>query len=215
MPVMIPPWLAHSSDAGRARRPWSLTRRAHLKTTPPRACERYVCTRVSLWRGFVALALAAQFGFAGCQNAGPRDTQVGPAPTVVEAPADADPHPNTTVIPVNSADRVDFDVQGVSLTVTLADAEAIKAALIARLQQQPDVEDRDYLIKVTQQLSSSIRDGSVRVAGWYLQVRHGKLQLMFRMPAGPLSAPMYVATVERHENDWVVVSILQGEILRR
>lgn len=188
MPLMISRWPAHSSDAR--------------------------------WTGLLVLVLAAPSGPAGCQNHGPRDTQARPGPTAVEVPAvaaptGAEPDPQPTVTPVKSGESVNFDVGGVSLTVTLADAEAIKAALLARLQQQPNIDDRDYLVKVTQQLSPSIRDGSVRVAGWNLQVNGDKLQLRFRMPPRQLAVPMYLATVERRGTDWVVVNISQGEILRR
>jgi hypothetical protein len=121
------------------------------------------------------------------------------------------------VTPVEeSDDHAELEVGGKRLVVTLADTEAIKAALLARLQQQPSfIEDRDYLMKGAQHGSSYIVDGSVRIAGWSLEVRDDKLQLYHRMPARPLGMPFYAADLESRGEKWIVGDIVQGQIHRR
>ena len=169
-------------------------------------------------RSLLALALAMQAGVLGCQNVSQREAQIHPDPI----PAAAPPAPVVQASPVSAANSEDtlssantgtttVEVAGQRLLVTLADARVIKAALLARLRQS-QVEDRDYLIKATEQVAPTIDQGVLRIGIWILQAQGGKLALTYRMPAGPEAAQAYRAGVTKEGPSWVVQDVVAGQI---
>ena len=135
-----------------------------------------------------------------------------PTQAVASASRAPEPIPEKAVAPLEESDeRADLEVGGKRVTVTLADTETIKAALLGRLRQQTSfIEDRDYFINAAQHGSSFISDGSVNIAGWNLQVSDNHLQLYYRMPARPMGMAFYAADVEKRGREWIVREIVQG-----
>jgi len=101
------------------------------------------------------------------------------------------------------------------MVLTLADGEAIKSALLARLEQQTNLDDRDYLLTATRSVSPLIDDGVMRIGSWILDMQRGKPQLTYRMPPGRVAALMYVAPLQRVGSVWQVDDIARGEIRLR
>jgi hypothetical protein len=88
--------------------------------------------------------------------------------------------------------------------VSVKDAEIIKAALVARIEQS-SVEDRDYLINMTRTAQPSIDDeGVVRIGGWVLEDRGADYFVRFRMPGGRELMKAYRANVTRSGSSWSV-----------
>jgi hypothetical protein len=158
----------------------------------------------------VSLLLASAVLALGCQRKGSSEPQVRPDPQVAEtaaastASAVAAPSSGTTV-----------DSGEVHMTLTLADGEAIKAALLAQLQKQTDLEGGEYLVNATRNVSPRIGDGVMRIGNWLLQLQRDKLRLTFRMPAGNVAARMYTAPVTREGSSWQVGEVFAGEIRLR
>jgi hypothetical protein len=170
--------------------------------------------RIALSRRTAALVVGASLCAAACQNGTQHEITVRASP---DTPASAESQPKAMVRAVPNTDRAEFDVAGVHMTVTLADAEAIKAALLARLAQQKDLAERDELIKSTQQVAPSIDDGVVRIGTWILQAHGRKLALTYRLlpVQGAPSSPMFRAEVVKNGSTWAVQDVNVGEVRAR
>jgi hypothetical protein len=99
-----------------------------------------------------------------------------------------------------------------SVQVTLADAEAIQAALLARLRQQTELAERDELIAATQHVTPSIDGDIVRMGLWILDVRDRKGTLTYRLPPQPGASfmPIWRADVAKTGATWVVQDVRVG-----
>jgi hypothetical protein len=93
-------------------------------------------------------------------------------------------------------DMVALDLRGHPMKVTLADGEAIKAALLVRLKKS-DLADRDALIKMTENAPVLIDSGILRVGAWLLQAQDDALRLTYRGPFGPAMAEIYRAEIAK------------------
>jgi len=107
-------------------------------------------------------------------------------------------------------DTAEFDVAGVRMTVTLADALSIEAALLARLQQA-ELEDRDELIQGARDNRPSIETGAVRIGTWILRPDRNRLMLVCRLATGG-PGPTYRAEVTREGQTWTVGPVQSGMI---
>ena len=146
----------------------------------------------------------------GCQKKGTSEPQVSPDPNVTETAVASAAAPIAAPSPGNAADSGE-----VHMTLTLADGEAIKAALLAQLQKQTDLEGGEYLFNATRNIAPTTDDGALRIGNWMLQLHRDKLKLTFRMPAGNVAARMYTAPVIRQGSGWQVGEVFSGEIRLR
>jgi hypothetical protein len=115
--------------------------------------------------------------------------------------------------PFKGPDQTVVDLAGQEIVITLDDARALKVALLEHLKGS-QIEDRDYLIRMTTQAPAWIDpDGFVRIGGWLLQPRGGSLTLTYRMPAGAESTRAYVAYPVKDKQAWKV-DRLESERIR-
>jgi hypothetical protein len=109
-------------------------------------------------------------------------------------------------------EQVQIDVAGARLTVTRADVQAMKAALLAHLRQS-DAEDRDLLVRMTERAPAWIdAEGAVRVGAWLLQPRESGLALTYRLPPGRDAGKAYAALLSRADGQWTVQKLLTERI---
>jgi hypothetical protein len=111
------------------------------------------------------------------------------------------------------------EVGGVKITISLADVQAMKVALVDYLTaaDAAAVGDRDYLLTWTKPARARIdHEGAARIGPWVLQVRDVDLVLAYRLPApeDPMVLVNYVATLA-HEDSWQVVRVEPERIRRR
>jgi hypothetical protein len=164
------------------------------------------------WFG-LGVGLAAPLVVAGCQKAGTPDAPLGPEPHVVQAPA-ANAGTSTSsggAVSAPANDVVELELPSGPMRVTLADAEAIRAALVARLQKS-DLADRDALIKMTEHAPVAIDSGFLRIGAWLLQAQDDALTLTYRGPLGPAMAQIYRAEIAKEGGSWVAKDVVAGQV---
>jgi hypothetical protein len=99
------------------------------------------------------------------------------------------------------------------VSLTIGDARELKIALLRRLKAET-VEDRDYLIRMTEKVPGWIDpDGFVRIGNWLLQAKKEALVLVYRMPSDTESSRAYTSRVERAPIGWSAAP-LQSERVR-
>jgi hypothetical protein len=157
----------------------------------------------SLSPGLVVLAVS--IGLAGCRKAVPIDAEIQNVPTPAAAPG---------AVVMASSGAVTLEVGDQRVQVTVADGRAIKAALLARLRAS-SVDDRDYLIRATEQVEPAIDGGVLRIGIWILESDGARMRISYRMPAGPEGAQAYRAEVTKSGQSWDVKEIVAGHIRAR
>jgi hypothetical protein len=103
----------------------------------------------------------------------------------------------------SASDRVEVDVAGNKVSLTLKDGEAMKAALLKALEQS-NVEHKAELLQSTKPVPVSIDAGYLRIGIWILQTKGNDLVWRYRMPAGTQTQLSYLATAVKQGNDWIV-----------
>lgn len=136
---------------------------------------------------------------------------LGPEPYVLQAPANAGTSSGRAVTGAPTNDMVALDLPGGPMKVTLADGEAIKAALLVRLQKS-EVADRDALIKMTENAPVLVDSGFLRVGAWLLQAQDDALRLTYRGPIGPAMAQIYRAEIAKEGGRWVAKDVIAGQV---
>jgi hypothetical protein len=99
------------------------------------------------------------------------------------------------------------------VTITLADAQAMREALRAYLKAS-DYPERDEVLVWTKGEASIDPDGSVRIGPWLLGAEDGEIILRYREPATALAMKAHRAVVEKKDGAWTV-SRLEMERIRR
>jgi hypothetical protein len=101
------------------------------------------------------------------------------------------------------------------VTVTIKEAEAIKNALIAYLRTST-LEDRDYLLRMTEQVPAWIDpDGFLRIGAWLLQARGNSLLLTYRMQQGAPVVRLFAATLAKSSKGWIITDLREERIIPR
>ena len=97
-----------------------------------------------------------------------------------------------------------ISLAGKNLTVTLDDAQAMRAALLAYLATS-SASDRDDLVRMVRETPGWIdADGILRIGPWLLEARANSLVLSNRLPHGPTGGGNYVAYLEQVPNGWTI-----------
>lgn len=100
-----------------------------------------------------------------------------------------------------------YQIGGTELFVTLADAEAMRAALLDQLKQS-SVEERDQLLGLTEKAAAWIDpDGYLRIGRWLLETRGSSLVLTFRLVSEATILTNYIARLETNSAGWSVTSL--------
>jgi hypothetical protein len=96
---------------------------------------------------------------------------------------------------------------GKESTLTLQDAQTMKAALLQHLATST-VADRDDLIQMIQEVPGWIdEDGFLRIGPWLLQAGPSALILTNRLPHGPTAGGAYAAYLEKSPDGWRVTKL--------
>ena len=104
---------------------------------------------------------------------------------------------------------------GVTVRITVDDAQKIRDALLAALKNS-DLGDRDQLVELTTPLPAWIdADGRVMVGGWLLQIKNQKLVATYRLGQNAERAIGYSAIVIKSDQGWQVKQISPEKILFR
>lgn len=109
-----------------------------------------------------------------------------------------------------SAERATLELEGGSVVIGVADAEAIRAALIARIEQSA-VPDRAYLLSVTK-LPIELEADAVRIGVWGVLARGSELTLFHRMGAGTDGLRAYQAELTQQAGTWRVGEVAMVSI---
>lgn len=136
-----------------------------------------------------ALALAAD---AGTARAGDQERST----KNMSSDDDTSGSLKETVLRVGEAD----------VTITLADARAMREALRAHLKGS-DYPERDAVLVWTQGEAWIDAEGSVRIGPWLLGAEGGELYLRYREPATALAMKAHRAVVEKKDGAWTVVKL--------
>ena len=115
---------------------------------------------------------------------------------------------------IESLDRTALRVGDAEVPVTLEDAKAIQAALLAYLKQS-DYEDRDGLIGWTQGQAWIDAEGKVRIGPWLLGSDGQGLFVRYREPAGQHMARAHRASLIKKDGTWAVTGLMAEHISAR
>jgi hypothetical protein len=114
--------------------------------------------------------------------------------------------------------ETNINIEGSKTKITLDDVATLKVSLLEYLERvnSAEVEDRDYLIRITAGAPASIdTEGLVRIGGWLLQSRDRGMCLTYRMPSGGDVIKGYLAEIKRENKVWRVVALRAERIHRR
>ena len=101
-----------------------------------------------------------------------------------------------------------------AVTITLADAQAMREALQAYLKAS-DYPERDEVLVWTKAAASIDADGSVRIGPWLLGAEDGEIILRYREPATELATKAHRAVVEKKDGAWAVTKVEMERIRPR
>jgi len=100
-------------------------------------------------------------------------------------------------------------VAGEEIPLTEREGERIRAALVRYLRRalDGDVEDREMLLRDTENAPILLSGGRLRVGVWLLEQTAGQIVMRNRLPATARSIVAYVASMRRDDADWSVSEI--------
>jgi hypothetical protein len=181
--------------------------------------QRLRSRRIVAW--FIGLGLLVCASVTVCVNRTVRENPASPNPPVQpvetsEPVAETEPlkTADAAVAPPQSADRVVVDAAAVPTELTLEDGNAIKAGLLEQLEQST-VDDRDFLLEMTQNAPVSIENGRLRIGIWTAEEHANRLELLLRGPFDATATPLWGADVTKQGEQWSVGEVMRAERLRR
>lgn len=114
---------------------------------------------------------------------------------------DAKQAPEPTGEPKSAGERITLELAGSPVTLTRTDAQAIRAALIARLEESA-LPAREQLIMRAKSPPIAFEKDTISIGTWGLAATGSELTLTERM--GPGSAEAYQAEVTREDGQFRV-----------
>lgn len=118
--------------------------------------------------------------------------------------------------PFIGPEQTTMAIGGHLMVLTRGDAAEMREALLAYLQAAPPFEGRDDLLRRTQAVPGWIDpDGRIRIGGWLLDTRGGRLVLAYREPSNAPRLRVFVAPLIRTEHGWAVTELQEGSLRRR
>jgi hypothetical protein len=115
---------------------------------------------------------------------------------------------------IESLDRTVLRVGDAEVSVTLEDAKAIQAALLAYLKQS-DYEGRDGLIGWSQGQAWIDAEGKVRIGPWLLGSDGREIYLRYREAPGQHMARAHRASLIKKDGAWTVSGLMTEHISAR
>jgi hypothetical protein len=122
--------------------------------------------------------------------------------------------PKSAQSPVESASREPAAVEDAQTPLTLQDGEAIRAALLERLEQSK-LPERAMLINITKAAPNSIENGELKIGPWEVLQESAGLTLQLIKPSGGKESALWSAGVVKEGDQWKVKEIESGWIRRR
>jgi hypothetical protein len=110
-----------------------------------------------------------------------------------------------------SPDHVVLRVGDSDVTVTLADAAAIRTALQEYLKQS-SYEDRDAVLPWTQGTPRIDADGTLRIGPWVLGTDDKEVFLRYREPPGQFAGKAHKAVLKKDGDTWTVSDVVMERI---
>jgi hypothetical protein len=111
----------------------------------------------------------------------------------------------------NSPDHVVLRVGEADVTVSLADAAAIRTALQEYLKQS-SYEDRDAVLPWTQGTPRIDVDGTLRIGPWVLGTDDKEIFLRYREPPGQFAGKAHKAVLKKDGDTWTVSDVVMERI---
>jgi hypothetical protein len=110
-----------------------------------------------------------------------------------------------------SPDQVVLRVGEADVTVSLADAAAIRTALQEYLKQS-SYEDRDAVLPWTQGTPRIDVDGTLRIGPWVLGTDDKEIFLRYREPPGQFAGKAHKAVLKKDGDTWTVSDVVMERI---
>jgi hypothetical protein len=110
-----------------------------------------------------------------------------------------------------SPDHVVLRVGEADVTVSLADAAAIRTALQEYLKQS-SYEDRDAVLPWTQGTPRIDVDGTLRIGPWVLGTDDKEIFLRYREPPGQFAGKAHKAVLKKDGDTWTVSDVVMERI---
>jgi hypothetical protein len=159
---------------------------------------------------FVILALL--FALGACRNGTGQQTQTQTGTPLIESVPTVPPEtPKSAAAPAESRDH-EAVALGNQIPLTLKDGEAIRAALLERLEQSK-LPERAMLIHITQRRPSSIENGRLRIGAWEIRQADGELTLqLMQPPSAGKHSRLWSAAALKEGDHWKVKNVEAGWI---